>query len=125
VASGLIFSRSGRGVLELINQVGSAFYGPVLAVFALGVTNARVRQAGVIAGVAAGLMLNLILGRVAPQISWLWWNPIGFSATIIVALATRRASIALPRPAFPFREAAILGSAFAFILIFLLALNTY
>ena len=36
IISGLVFARSGSGVLETINQVGSAFYGPVLAVFVLG-----------------------------------------------------------------------------------------
>jgi SSS family solute:Na+ symporter len=32
VGSGLVFARAGSGVIVLINQVGSAFYGPILAV---------------------------------------------------------------------------------------------
>ena len=33
IGTGMLFARSGSGVIVLINQVGSAFYGPVLAVY--------------------------------------------------------------------------------------------
>lgn len=35
LVAGLAFAQSGAGVIELVNQVGSAFYGPILAVFVL------------------------------------------------------------------------------------------
>jgi SSS family solute:Na+ symporter len=87
VGSGLFFARSGSGVLETINQIGSAFYGPVLAVFVLGVVAPRTTGGAALAGFAAGLTANLMLARFAPQVSWLWWNPAGFLTASTVALA--------------------------------------
>ena len=36
VLTAMAFARTGTGVLELVNLIGSAFYGPILAVFVLG-----------------------------------------------------------------------------------------
>jgi len=120
VASGLVFARSQGGVLELINQVGSAFYGPVLAVFLLGVTAPAVGGRGALSGMAAGLVGNLALARLAPGVSWLWWNPAGFAVATVAALAVSRARPVLTRVAWPRREAVILGAAF---LLMVLALS--
>jgi SSS family solute:Na+ symporter len=38
IGAGILFARTGSGVIVLINQIGSAFYGPVLAVFVLSLT---------------------------------------------------------------------------------------
>jgi SSS family solute:Na+ symporter len=86
VASGLSFARAEKGVLELVNQVGSAFYGPVLAVFVLGALFPRVRQRDALAGLGLGLGVNLALARLAPGVSWLWWNPAGFLSATLAAL---------------------------------------
>jgi Na+/proline symporter len=67
VGSGLIVAESGALVLETINQIGSAFYGPVLAVFVLGVLAPRVTQRGVLGGLAAGLIGNAALALFAPE----------------------------------------------------------
>jgi SSS family solute:Na+ symporter len=91
VVSGMVFARSGAGILELVNMVGSAFYGPVLAVFALGVLAPRVTEAGALVGLAAGLAGNLALAGLAPGVPWLWWNPVGFLVAAIVALAVGKA----------------------------------
>lgn len=114
VASGLAFARSGAGVLELINQVGSAFYGPVLAVFLLGALAPRATGKGALAALACGLGCNLALARFAPSLSWLWWNAFGTLAALLAAWAVDRARLSLPAPApgHP-REARLLGGAFA------------
>jgi Na+/proline symporter len=91
VVSGMVFARSGAGVLELVNMVGSAFYGPVLAVFVLGVLAPGVTGAGALAGLAAGLAGNLLLASLAPAVPWLWWNPAGFLVAAVVALAAGKA----------------------------------
>jgi len=122
VVSGLFFARSGTGVLELVNQVGSAFYGPVLAVFVLGALVPAVEGRGALLGLAAGLAANFALAGGAPQVSWLWWNVVGFLAAAAVALASTRAPLALSRRAWPRREAALLLGAFVLMLAFLAAL---
>ena len=61
IAAGFVAARSGTGVLELVNQVGSAFYGPVLAVFVLGAMAPFVRGGSALAGLGAGVATNLML----------------------------------------------------------------
>jgi len=76
-ASGLWMSRAEATVIELINMIGSVFYGPTLAVFLLGLGTKRTHQIGAIAGLAAGIAANVVLWRFVPSVSWLWWNAIG------------------------------------------------
>jgi len=131
VITGLAFARSGAGVIELVNLVGSAFYGPVLAVFALGVLAPRVGGREAVAGLAAGFLANLLLARLAPGVSWLWWNPAGAAAACAVALTLAAAGTpAPPRPPSPAseappprRESAWLASAFLLMLAFLAAVS--
>lgn len=123
VASGLAFARSGTGILELVNLIGSAFFGPMLGVFSLGIlggTGLKGRHA--IAGLGAGLATNLTLALALPWLSWLWWNPAGWLATVSVGLLLARRLPQLPRPAASRREALLLGGAFVVIFALLLAL---
>jgi SSS family transporter len=113
VASGMAFAQSGAGVLELVNQVGSAFYGPVLAVFVLGVAVPGVGGRAAVWGLAAGLAANLALARFAPGISWLWWNPAGFLVAAGAALALGRSRPAVALPRWPRRPTALLVGGFA------------
>lgn len=74
-------------VIELVNKIGSAFYGPVLAVFWLGMFSRRTTQGGVIAGLAAGVGLNIYLWQVhSATVSWLWWNVTGFLFAFVVGI---------------------------------------
>jgi len=116
VASGLVFARSGSGVLETINRVGSAFYGPVLAVFTLGIFAPRLTGNMPLAGLAAGLAANLALSRFAPGVSWLWWNPAGFFVACGVALALGRIAPQLGIVRWPRWEARLLIGAFLIML---------
>ena len=116
IASGVVFARSGSGVLETINLIGSAFYGPVLAVFTLGVLAPSLTGNAPLAGLVAGLLANVALARLAPGVSWLWWNPAGFIVTCVIALAISRVA---PQPVFsrwPRREAILLVGSFVIML---------
>ena len=123
VGSGLAFARGNTGVLELVNQVGSAFYGPVLAVFVLAALFPRVGGRGAVWGLGAGLAGNLALAGGAPQVSWLWWNPAGFLLAMLVALAVTREPLALRAPVWPRRETALLAGAFVVMLAAMAALS--
>jgi SSS family solute:Na+ symporter len=85
VMAGLAFARSRGGVIELINQIGSAVYGPVLAVFLIGALFRGVSSRAVVPAFAAGLSVNLLAAWLTP-VSWLWWNPLGFLVTGGLAL---------------------------------------
>ncbi|MCK7596951.1 sodium:solute symporter [Microbulbifer sp. CAU 1566] len=73
-------------VLEAINKIGSLANGPILAVFALGFLTQRVRGDHVIAGLLVGIAGNGICWLFLPEISWLWWNVMGFGLAVLVAL---------------------------------------
>jgi SSS family transporter len=122
VLSGALFARTGAGVLELVNQVGSAFYGPVLAVFVLGALTRGVTGRGALLGLAAGLGTNLLLAWFAPGVSWLWWNPAGFLAAAGVALALRDGAVGFRWPGWPRGETRWLVGAFVAMLALLAAL---
>jgi len=72
-------------VIEAINKIGSAFYGPVLAAFTAGILLPRITPTGIKFGVAAGVTVNLILWLAAPQVNWMWWNACGFFVAILTA----------------------------------------
>ena len=69
-------------VLELVNKVGSAFYGPILATFWLGMLTKRSNQQGTIIGLIIGVGFNIFLWQFyGSAVSWLWWNVFGFFLT--------------------------------------------
>ncbi len=73
-------------VIELVNKIGSAFYGPIAGVFLLGVMSRRAGQRAALAGLAAGVTVNLLLWLKFTSVSWLWWNLFGFGATMAAGL---------------------------------------
>jgi len=71
-------------VLVMVNKIGSAFYGPILAMFWLGIFTRRANEKGAIAGLIFGVGLNIFLWQLYEhQVSWLWWNTIGFITSFI------------------------------------------
>ncbi len=76
----LVGSISGT-VIEAINKIGSAFYGPILATFLLGILTRTAVASAVKWGVLLGVGTNLLFWLALPQVSWLWWNVIGFAVT--------------------------------------------
>lgn len=73
-------------VIEAINKVGAAFYGPVLATFLAGILSKRATARGSLIGIAAGVGLNLVLWLFVPSIHWMWWNVLGCATTACCAL---------------------------------------
>lgn len=73
-------------VIEAINKVGSALYGPILAVFLLGILSRRVSGTGASIGLILGVGFNLYLWKAQPQVFWMWWNFVGLIVTTTSAL---------------------------------------
>ena len=78
------FSQGQETVIEMVNRVGSLVYGPILAVFLLAWRSNRATGRSAVLGGIAGVGLNLFLSVAAPDVSWLWWNPLGCLATLAV-----------------------------------------
>ena len=81
---------SSETVIEGINKIGSAFYGPILAAFLAGVLSRRATGRGVITGVVAGVAFNVGLWIFVPNVYWMWWNLFGLVITVAVTLAVSR-----------------------------------
>lgn len=73
-------------VLEAINQIGSLANGSILAVFALGLLSPGTNGWGARTGLLLGIGINALFWLLAPGVSWLWWNVIGFAATWLIAV---------------------------------------
>ena len=73
-------------IIEAINKVGSLFYGPILAVFLLAVLTKSTSGLHVNIGLISGVLFNLLISVIAPEIFWFWWNFIGFVVAIIMAM---------------------------------------
>jgi SSS family transporter len=73
-------------VIEAINKVGSALYGPVLGVFLIAILWKRRTVLSTNIGFLAGVFLNLYFWQFQPGLFWMWWNFIGLMVTLIVAM---------------------------------------
>ena len=71
-------------VLEAINKIGSLANGPILAVFMLGFFVKGVTGPLATIGLLLGIAVNGVLWIAAPEVSWLWWNPIGFAVAFLI-----------------------------------------
>jgi SSS family solute:Na+ symporter len=82
-------------IIESINKIGSLINGPLLAVFLMGMLTRRVNGPGATGGLIVGFALNLLLWKYAANISWLWWNVIGFFIAYAIGYLI---SLAFPKP---------------------------
>ena len=92
-------------VIEAINKVGSALYGPVLGVFLIAILAKRRSVIGTNIGFLTGVGLNLYFWQFQPQLFWMWWNFIGLIVTVgisfgIAAFTNRDVFTADPVPDF-------------------------
>ncbi len=72
-------------VIEAINKIGSAFYGPVLAVFLAGALHRRIGSRAILSALFAGVGVNLFLWVGYPEVMWMWWNVTGMVTAYSVA----------------------------------------
>ncbi|HEX4006819.1 MAG TPA: sodium:solute symporter [Acidobacteriaceae bacterium] len=93
-----MFSRNGGHVVEIGLSIASVVWGAMLGVFLLGTLTRRANENGTIAGMIAGVAVNLLLWiqphaltlplashRVlVPKIAWTWWVLIGSLTTCVV-----------------------------------------
>lgn len=81
-------------IIESVNKIGSLANGPILALFLMGILTKRVNGTGAVIGLLSGFAGNVALWIFAPDVSWLWWNVIGFVVAFAVGYAV---SVVAPR----------------------------
>jgi SSS family transporter len=74
-------------IIESINKIGSAFYGPIFSVFFLAIFLRKAKALPVLLGLISGVLTNLTLWLFVPSVSWLWWNVIGFLVAACIGIA--------------------------------------
>lgn len=70
--------------IVLINAVGSLLYGPILATFVLGIRSRFADSRSVSFGIWLGIAVNACVW-IFSDVSWLWWNVIGFVTVVAVS----------------------------------------
>jgi Na+/proline symporter len=84
-------------LIEVVNRIGSFFYGSVLGVFILAIGFPRATGTGAFAGLIAG-MASVAAAAAFTPIAFLWHNVIGAVAVVIAGLAVSAFDRARPRP---------------------------
>jgi len=83
-------------VIEAVNKIGSALYGPVMAVFLIAILWKRRTILSTNIGFLSGVLLNLYFWQYQPGLFWMWWNLIGLLVTLAVAILLSLASGKMP-----------------------------
>jgi len=94
IASAFLFGGSKSAVIEIINAIGSVFYGPVLVTFLLAFFSKKVNHIGMNAGIILAVLINLIFSKTIQElfhidlgihIFWIWLNFTGVIISLVVA----------------------------------------
>ncbi len=94
IGAAFLFGGSDSPVIEIINAIGSVFYGPVLATFVLAIFSRKVSSLGMKIGIILSVLINLIFSKTMqgiigfdPGISifWIWLNFTGFFIAVLIA----------------------------------------
>ena len=96
IASSFLFGGSNSAVIEIINAIGSVFYGPVLVTFVLAFFSKKVNHIGMNAGIIIAVLINLIFSKTMQEmfhidlgfdVFWIWLNFTGVVIALVVAYA--------------------------------------
>ncbi|WP_420573684.1 sodium:solute symporter family transporter [Kordia sp.] len=94
IASAFLFGGSKSTVIEIINAIGSVFYGPVLVTFLLAFFSKKVNHIGMNTGIISAVLINLIFSKTMQEIFginlgfeifWIWLNVSGVIIALVVA----------------------------------------
>jgi len=80
-----VFAARAGSLIEVVNMVGSLFYGTLLGAFVLAIGTRRATGTGTFVGMIAGFATVLWSARYT-NISYLWYNVIGALAVVVVGL---------------------------------------
>ena len=84
-----MYAAQAGSLIEVVNKVGSLFYGTMLGAFILAIGTKRATGHGAFVGMLAGFVTVLLAARYSP-ISYLWYNVVGAVVVVSVGLARQR-----------------------------------
>ncbi|RLD29032.1 MAG: sodium transporter [Bacteroidetes bacterium] len=94
IAAAFLFGGSKSAVIEIINAIGSVFYGPVLVTFVLAFFSKKVNHIGMNSGIIIAVLINLVFSKTMQEIFhidlginifWIWLNFTGVIIALVVA----------------------------------------
>jgi SSS family transporter len=94
IAASFLFGGSKSAVIEIINAIGSVFYGPVLVTFLLAFFSKKVNHVGMNVGIIGAVLFNLIFSKTIQEmfnidlgfdIFWIWLNFTGVVFALVLA----------------------------------------
>lgn len=93
IACAFLLGGSESAVIEIINAIGSVFYGPVLATFIMAILSKKSNKYGMNAGIILSVLINLIFSKTMQEIIgfdpgveifWIWLNFTGFALCVVI-----------------------------------------
>ncbi|SFC93121.1 transporter, SSS family [Algibacter lectus] len=138
IASAFLFGGSKNAVIEIINAIGSVFYGPVLVTFFLAFFSKKINHIGMNAGIISAVLINLMFSKTIQElfhidlgfnIFWIWLNFTGVIIALVVAYAVSALTsktkvksisnfnVSIKKEDFMIKEVYILLAFFVFILV--------
>ena len=139
IAAAFLFGGSKSAVIEIINAIGSVFYGPVLVTFFLAFFSKKVNHIGMNAAIISAVLINLIFSKTIQElfhidfgfnIFWIWLNFTGVIIALVVAYVVSALTskteiksisnfnVSITKKDFMIKEVYILVAFFFFIIIF-------
>ena len=139
IASAFLFGGSKSAVIEIINAIGSVFYGPVLVTFFLAFFSKKVNHIGMNAAIISAVLINLVFSKTIQElfhidlgfnIFWIWLNFTGVIIALVVAYGVSALTskteikkisnfnVKITKKDFMIKEVYILLAFFVFIIIF-------
>jgi SSS family transporter len=92
-----IYAANAGSLIEVVNKMGSLFYGTLLGGFALAIGTRRATGRGAFWGMLAGFATVLLVARTT-SISYLWYNLVGAVVVVAVGMAISYSGPLQPRP---------------------------
>jgi len=81
--------QGGGSVIELVNQVGSYFYGSLLGIFTLALVCPRAKARAGIIGLCGGMLTVLVVNQTI-LVEFLWYNLIGWVGVLVIGWIASR-----------------------------------
>jgi Na+/proline symporter len=85
-----VYAANAGSLIEVVNKVGSLFYGTLLGAFALAIGTRRANGTGTFVGMLAGFA-TVLYAAAFTGVSYLWYNVVGALVVVLVGLAVSMA----------------------------------